>query len=291
MRIGFVGAGKVGSAFGRFLCSHGVELAGYADQRRKAAEAAAASTGTRVYEDAQTLLADCDALFLTVPDGRIRDAYGLLPSDALEGKMLCHCSGSLTTGETFPGLAQAGGFGYSLHPLVAVSARPDAWRVFEGAWFSIEGDAVHLGEWERLLESCGAHVRAIDPASKVRYHAACAISSNLVCALVAESIDLLSGCGFSEDEARSALAPLLRANMENLVAVGPQDALTGPVERCDVVTVQKHLDCLPGEAERELYRAASARLLPLAQARHPESDYTAMARLLGACSPEPNRTS
>ena len=280
MRIGFVGAGKVGCAFGKFLRMHGVDVAGYASQRMESAREAAAFTETRAYESPQALLADCDALFITVPDGKIRAVYESLDADQLAGKMICHCSGALSAGETFPGIEEAGAYGYSIHPLFPVSGR-DVWSELVHASFSIEGSARYLQDWEQLLRDCGVAVRVIEPAAKTKYHAACCIAANLMCALADEATGLLGECGFAPEEARSALAPLMRANLESIIAVGAEAALTGPVERNDIGTVARHLGCLETEEERELYCAASAHLVGVARHRHPEQDYQPMEELLG----------
>lgn len=72
----------------------------------------------------------------------------------------------------------------------------------------------------------------------------------------------------------------MRSNLNHLCQVGPVDALTGPVERCDVSTVAKHLDCFPSPEERELYRLLSRKLVSVAQERHPEQDYLTMNEVL-----------
>ena len=103
---------------------------------------------------------------------------------------------------------------------------------------------------------------------------------NLMCALVQESVALLRGCGFSQREALDALAPLMRANLAHLLQVGPQQALTGPVERGDTATVAKHLACLTGEDARQVYRGASRMLVELARNKHPDIDAESMNEIL-----------
>ena len=57
------------------------------------------------------------------------------------------------------------------------------------------------------------------------------------------------------------------------------DALTGPVERGDCETVQKHLEVLR-EEEKALYTSISECLLQMAKIKNPNRDYASMARLL-----------
>ena len=85
---------------------------------------------------------------------------------------------------------------------------------------------------------------------------------------------------FSQREALDALAPLMKANLAHLLQVGPQQALTGPVERGDTATVAKHLACLTGEDARQVYRGASRMLVELARNKHPDIDAESMNEIL-----------
>ena len=68
--------------------------------------------------------------------------------------------------------------------------------------------------------------------------------------------------------------------MEHILAKGPVPSLTGPVERNDVLTVKKHLDCLQAPEDRELYQAASKKLVQVAKQKNPERSYETLKRLL-----------
>ncbi|MGM9607241.1 MAG: DUF2520 domain-containing protein [Oscillospiraceae bacterium] len=130
------------------------------------------------------------------------------------------------------------------------------------------------------MSTLGVTVQVIPGRAKVRYHAACAIASNLMCALVQESIELLETCGFSRATALQAITPLMRSNLEHLIQDGPAAALTGPVERGDTATVAKHLSCLPEPNERALYRAASRKLVEIAARKNPERSYRELEEFL-----------
>ncbi len=280
MKIGFIGAGKVGFSLGKFFVQGGVPVTGYYSRHRESAREAALFTGTKKYDELDSLVQDCDALFLTVPDGSISSVFEALKKFDISGKQICHCSGALAARDGFPGIAETGAYGYSIHPLFPISSKELSYRELPGAFFCLEGDGPHLSQWKTLLESLGPSVQIISPEAKIRYHAACAISSNLMCALVQESLDLLETCGFSRDLGLKALSPLIRSNLEHIVEDGPAAALTGPVERGDVTTVAKHLGCFPSEEERTLYRAASQKLIQVAQERHPGRDYKPMKQVL-----------
>ena len=94
------------------------------------------------------------------------------------------------------------------------------------------------------------------------------------------SAELLSGCGFSETDALHALAPLMRSNLAHVIEHGAVSALTGPIERGDTQTVQKHLSCLTERDDRQLYALLGLEQVKMAQEKHPEQDYGTLAALL-----------
>ena len=281
MKIGFIGAGKVGFSLGKLFSQGGIHVIGYYSRHAESAEEAARFTDSISYNDPGRLAADCDAIFLTVPDGAITEVFEELKKYDLQGRQLCHCSGSMTAEEAFPGIEQTGAVGCSIHPLFPVSDRYESYRELKDAFFCIEGNSRILLEWKERLERLGLTVQVIPSDNKVQYHAACAIASNLVCALVQESLDLLERCGFTREYALKAITPLMRSNMEHIISHGPVEALTGPVERNDVKTVKKHLETFPAPEERKLYCAVSEKLLQVAQQKHPSADYSTMKGILG----------
>ena len=278
MNIGFIGAGKVGFSLGKYLSVNGIGLSGYYSRNLNSAEEAAEFTGTKAFTTLEELLRESTVIFITVPDGAITDVFNNIRELGISGKLICHCSGALSAGEAFPDISTSGAQGLSIHPLFPVSSKYDSYKELGNAFFCLEGD--RADEWRDILTSLGNPVRIIDGSVKVRYHAACAISSNLVCALAAESVSLLKECGFTADEALQALRPLAMSNMSKVFEAGPVSALTGPVERNDVSTVSKHLKCFGTDEERELYTAVSRKVTEDASEKHPETDYSELRKLL-----------
>lgn len=282
VKIGFIGAGKVGCTLGRFFAEHGASVTAYASRSLKSAEEAAALTGAVACRDPQELLSACGMVFLTVPDGAITQVYRQIASESpqlLEGKLLYHCSGALAARDAFPESEKYGAKTASVHPIFPVSNKETVWRELKSAYFCLEGDEGAVSAAETLLARCAVKFQRINPADKTKYHAGCVFASNLVCALMQESFRLLEDCGFTQEGARAALSPLIRSNLDHVLSDGAVQALTGPVERCDAGTVEKHLTVLDGEAEA-LYRASSLVLTQIAQEKHPETDYTGLRNLL-----------
>lgn len=267
MRIGFIGAGKVGSTLGKYLAAHH-EIIGYTSASLDSAREAAQFTDSHAFESFEALIPLCDTVFITVPDGKIADVWSeiLASTVDLTNKNIAHCSGALSS-DVFVNREVRRAFGYSVHPLFAVPSKTETYQELHKAFFAIEGDAAHLDEMVRLIEDEGNLVQVIDSAEKVRYHAAAVLASNQVIALYQRACDELVRCGFSLENAERALAPLFLGNAEHVASDGVIASLTGPAERGDRATIEKHLNCLDGTT-RDIYALLNETLLDIADHKH-----------------------
>lgn len=263
---------------GKYLKEHNQIITGYYSRNPKSALEAADFTNTKVYSRLDRLVMDSEILFLTVPDASIQVVWEKLKQLPIRDKCIVHCSGSLTSA-IFSEIDRYSAYGYSIHPLFAISDKYNSYKELSKSLFTIEGDRRYLQTMVSLLEKCGNSVQVIDAAVKVRYHAAAVMASNLIVGLAKASSDLLMECGFSEENAAIALNPLMMGNMEAIVASGSKAALTGPIERNDVETVKRHLKALTGN-KKEIYRVISKQLVELAKEKHPETNYDQMKESL-----------
>ena len=279
LKTGFIGAGKVGCSLGKYLSIRGMKVTGYYDRNTEYAKEASQFTETKAFESIESILSESDVLFITVPDGLIREVFEEVSAFPIEGKYICHCSGSISSEDAFPGIGSTGAYEYSVHPLLAVSSRFETYQELTDAFFFFLGNPSHLSDMSDYLTRAGIKHQIIDPAAKSRYHLAAVFSSNLVLSLIGEGIGLLQECGFTETDARAALRTLVLGNVQHAVDSGPAAALTGPVERGDIATIQRHLDLLSAE-DQQLYRLLSKKLLPLAKAKNPDRDYGSLEEYL-----------
>lgn len=279
MKTGFIGAGKVGFSLGKYFANHGLEVTGYYDSDEKAAKDAAEFTDTKHYKELLQIVEDSDVLFLTVPDGIISAVWEQIRVMPINGRIICHCSGALTAQDAFSGISDTGAYGYSVHPLFAVSDKYHSFQELTNAYFTIEGDAEYLTDMMDLFAGFGNGVQSIDSSMKNLYHAAAAICSNQVTALAQQSISMLVQCGFEPETARKVLEPIMCGNLSHVVEKGAVESLTGPVERCDTGTVRKHLNCLAETEDRILYVLLSKRLVKIARQKNPKRDYSSMIKL------------
>lgn len=280
MKIGFIGAGKVGFSLGKYFISNGISVTGYYSRSPKSAKSAAEFTNSRMYSSLTDILKDSDTLFLTVPDDVIGMVWEHIKNLDVRNKKICHCSGSISSAAFFDA-ENKGAFAYSIHPLCAVSDKYNSWQDLKNTVFTIEGSEQYLTKMRDLFADFGNETVIINTEDKALYHAGTVMASNLVIALLSMSEDVLKQCGFSAENARKALLPLFKVNAENIVKNGLEKALTGPIERNDVQTVRHHLESLDKDlTKREVYRLLSLELTKIAQEKHWQRNYTQMKEVL-----------
>jgi hypothetical protein len=95
-----------------------------------------------------------------------------------------------------------------------------------------------------LTRALGARPKRVDDSQRALYHAAAVFASNYVDVLLGTAVKLLQQTGWSEREATAGLLRLTEGMLETVRKRGPVRALTGPIRRGDVNTVERHLAAL-----------------------------------------------
>lgn len=278
MKIGIVGAGKVGCSMGKYLEEHGQAVMGYFSKSKKSVEEAATFVHTGAFLTLEELVEACDVIWITTPDDAIAAVWESVRRLLVHDKIICHFSGSLSS-DVFSKRDESGVKACSIHPVYAFSDKFTAFQQLNTAMFTMEGDEEALFVMKPLFESMGNKVQVIAPEMKARYHAAAVMASNLMIGLYRMSEKMLMDCGFDEETAEELLRPLVRGNIDKLLASTPQEALTGPVERGDEKTIQKHLPVLTKQ-ERCVYAALSRELVEIAAGKNPEWNYEDIQNML-----------
>lgn len=286
MKIGFIGAGKVGVSLGKHFADCGVTVVGYYSRSQTSSKEAADYTNTLYYKHLSHLVADCDTLFLTVPDREITSVYSKIIQSDIQGKWLAHTSGAITS-QVFFDIEAHGAKGASVHPICAVNQRFGGNLSLSKAYFTTEGTGAEY--FANLLAKCHNPTEIISAEQKIKYHAAAVTASNLVCGLYDLAVAELHTCGLSPQFAEKALSSLFLENAKTLAAKGAQTALTGPVERGDDVTVRNHLNVLEAD-EKEIYTLLSRRLIAISEKKHTNRDYAKLYELLNGNKERGNAT-
>ena len=72
---------------------------------------------------------------------------------------------------------------------------------------------------------------------------------------------------------------MIEGNAKKIAEAGAIKALTGPIERNDIITVHNHLNVLDKDI-RDIYAALSKQLVDIAQKKHPDRNYDEMKKEL-----------
>ena len=263
MKIGFIGAGKVGFSLGKYLKTHGVNVVGYYSKTPESAKSAADFTETKVYDAIADIVQESDTLFVTVPDGQICMVWDSIKNLDIKNKNICHCSGSISSAAFFDG-EKLGASVYSVHPLYAVSSKYDTYKELGQAYFTLEGSADHLQEMKDMLQGAGCKVIVMDSENKSLYHCGAVVVSNLVTGLYSLGVHILENCGFEEKDAQKALIPLFLGNT---------------IEK-HIQSIQNISDAKAGADLMKIYLLLSEQLLAIAGEKHPERDYVNVAEVI-----------
>jgi predicted short-subunit dehydrogenase-like oxidoreductase (DUF2520 family) len=263
-----VGAGPVATALAGGLRLGGVPVLGLWARRAQPARAAGSIAGVAAFSSAPPdILLEAEVVIIAVRDAHIAEVATMLLGTGLVGKrhVLLHCAGAASSRELLGHVAdKVAGIG-TLHPLSAISDGKLGMRALKGSVFGVEGDELARHVAGKLVAALGGVVLALDSAQMASYHAAAAMASNYVVALVDAAAAVLAQAGVSPADAARALVPLARGALDNVAAQGTVRGLTGPVRRGDAATVQRHLDALRAQPElAEIYRALARRAVDLA---------------------------
>jgi predicted short-subunit dehydrogenase-like oxidoreductase (DUF2520 family) len=183
------------------------------------------AVSARLAERGVAVRPDGELRLLCVPDSAIAEV-----ARAIEpGPWVAHVSGATTLGALDPHTRR-----FSVHPLQTFTLGRGPEQL-DGAWAAISGDdeeARARAVW--LAQTLGLRPFELTDASRPLYHAGAAIASNYLVTLYRAAARLFDDAGAPPE----ALVPLMTRTIENGFE------LTGPIERGDWATVDRHLEAI-----------------------------------------------
>jgi predicted short-subunit dehydrogenase-like oxidoreductase (DUF2520 family) len=263
--VGLIGLGRAGVGIALALSRAGYDVRLHG--RRKTTIPAPLQATFGPDDEAPAWVSQVGVVVLAVPDDGIRALAGSLARAGVvtAAHVVLHFSGAQGQ-EALGSLVSSRAALGSLHPLQTIADPASAPERLRGAWAAVEGMPRAAATAEALARDMGMRPFRLSARAKVMYHAGAVFASNYFTVVEAVAQRLLRHAGLSEAEAWEALAPLVRGTLDNLAAQGPLKALTGPVARGDVDTINRHLASLTQE-DAVLYRALGRAALGLSQQR------------------------
>jgi predicted short-subunit dehydrogenase-like oxidoreductase (DUF2520 family) len=250
LRVGVVGAGRVGTALAVALSRAGhkvVAASAVSEQSRHRVERFL--PGTPVRQPAE-VFSDADLVLLTVPDDALGGLVsGLTATGApVAGRLVAHASGRHGLAVLEPA-TRLGALPLALHPVMTFTGRPDDVQRLAGISFGVTAPTALRSVAEVLVMEMGGEAVFIEEEDRWLYHAALAGAANHLVTQIVQACDLLSQAGVAQPA--RMLGPLVSAALDNALRLGDA-ALTGPVARGDAQTVASHVAALRDAAPEAL---------------------------------------
>jgi predicted short-subunit dehydrogenase-like oxidoreductase (DUF2520 family) len=282
-RIAIVGLGRLGTCLARALLGARLGPLTVSSADTESVHRLVEELGDPIepVSSARSLLEHADLVFLTVPDASIREVCEGLLLD--QRHAIVHTSGALDTDVLESARVRGARVGV-FHPLQTFPLAAASTR-FRGIQIGVEGDADLPEQLTAVAQRLGAETFSLRGVDRAAYHAAAVFTSNYVVALHAAASAAWQRAGLPEGTARAALLPLTRGAVESIAEHDLPEALTGPLLRGDLGTLERHLHALAHDPEiAKLYRALALQLLRLPLPLDAETRER-LARLLDAEPP------
>ena len=267
LSIGFIGAGRLGTALAWTFAGHGLNVTAVASMIAADAERLAASIpGCTVLPDGQQVVDYCDLVFVTTPDGAIADTCAQFRWRP--GMAAVHCSG-VTDVSALDHAARAGAMTGGFHPMQTFGDPAAAVRSLPGCTITIEAAEPLNATLVAIAERLECRINRLPPGMRGRYHAAAGYTSQFINALFAEAATIWQSWGATEADAVRALLPLARGTLASIESAGVANGMPGPVSRGDVGSIEKHVAALTplGPEVIEFYRVVCNRTIALGMKR------------------------
>ena len=272
--INLMGGGRVGQTLGRLLALDGrYRVQDLLTRSQASAEQALAFIGAGRAVRHMPDMRAADLWLLAVPDGQIAPvAAALAACEHLPPATAFHASGALSADILNP-LRDKGWQVASAHCLLSFASPQLALQQFAGTPCALEGDAPTLTELRALFTRLGAQCFDVRAQDKMLYHAGAIFATNFLPVLQDLAEQLWQHSGMPPPLIQHLRASLLQNAVNNITALGPQAALTGPAARGDTALVAAQGEAVLqwNNSAGQAYQALSALARSLAQRQIPAS--------------------
>lgn len=266
--VGVIGAGAVGTALGVAIGRAGWPVKAVASRDRDRRDRFVGLVpGSRAFMDPLAVVDEVELVILAVPDDAIPAVVE--PLHLFGGQAMVHTSGLLGVDVLLPVLAAGSQIG-AFHPLASFTADVErSVAGLAGATIALEGDDRLVGMLADLAEAIGGVPVRLPPGSKPAYHAAAVLASGGLIALLDAVVTLGAAAGIDERGCLAIYGRLMEQTLANARAGGVASALTGPIVRGDVGTLEAHVRAIGEVAPEvlELYLALARREIGIARER------------------------
>jgi predicted short-subunit dehydrogenase-like oxidoreductase (DUF2520 family) len=239
--LNLVGCGRVGKTLGRLWQTQGVlQVQDVLTTSAASADAAVRFIGAGHAVPELAAMRPADYWLIAVPDRQIAASAAEMSRTlaARAPATVFHASGALAAAELAP-LQAHGWRPASAHCILSFANPEAALQQFPGTPCALEGDAAVVEALQPLFAAIGARCFTVQAEHKLLYHAAAVFGTNFLPVLQATAEALWLDSGVPAELLPQLRATLLRNAVDNVLALGPAGALTGPAARGDIALVER----------------------------------------------------
>ncbi len=286
-KTAIIGAGKIAYTIAAALFRKESAPSIIISKNKYSAESLAYAFESPFYSDKLSdLTADTGIIIIATPDHEIKNIAKQISRLKLpfSKQLYIHLSGAFSSGLLSP-LKNKGAHTGSLHIMHSFPNKTP--QNIRGMLAAIEHSSpAALKKLRLLCDALELEPFSIKPGMKTYYHTAGVFASNFLIGNLHTAMEAAKVAGIDEALFRRLFLKITEATLTNARNVGIDAALSGPVERNDIVTVKNHIRALKkkyGANEAVVVRSyilQSLLLINVAEMKNSETDYTLLRKFL-----------
>ena len=250
MKIGFIGAGSLGTILSIALTQKGYAVKAISSRSRSSANRLGKlMPDCTVFDKPQQVADAVNFVFITTPVDAISEVVSKI--SWCKGQTVIHCSGAYSRNALSSAESQGANTG-TLHPMQTFIDTKSGLNNLEGTFFGIEGHETLLETLQTLTRDMGGTPVTLKAKDKALYHASGLMACGFVLALLKEATSLWETLGLNTEQATQALLPMALSTVKTANEKGFSAALSGPLARGDIGTIRYHLEGLHEQAPQAL---------------------------------------
>jgi predicted short-subunit dehydrogenase-like oxidoreductase (DUF2520 family) len=254
LNIAIIGAGTVGSVLGRILVENRHRITAVVSRTVSSARRCGRFLSCRTVSSSIDVIPQkTQVIMITTPHGAVENVVRALADRAgvsWKGVAVCHASGMLTADVLAP-LRAVGATVFSFHPLQTFPRDFPPRKIVpsaRGIVYGVDGPPEGLRMARRLARALEGRVLLVPPELRAFYHAACVVASNHLTVLLGILGAFYEDIAPGRRDVLDTFSPILQATIENVRRTSPSQALTGPVARGGVDTLEGHFEAMTRHA-------------------------------------------
>jgi len=244
-KVSIIGAGVVGTTVGYILSTKGYEIVAIAGRSQTSLARARSYIKGLITTDIVEAASLGNVIFITTQDDQIENVCKEIAhrNGFKADDIVLHMSGALPV-KVLKSADEAGAYVASIHPMQSFADIDLAIKQLPGTYFGVTTDDEVWPFAFELVKDLGGEPILVKDEDKSLYHAAACVASNYLVALLRFTQEMYLSIGISQEVSLKAVWPLVEGTLKNIKQKGTSQALTGPIARGDLGTIEKHLSSI-----------------------------------------------